>query len=91
MVPQYWGALATQILAPTLLISAENDKLVSPENVRTLFAELKTPKKVFAELGCSSHFAPWETRHIALFHASAEWLLNGSVYGISDGTLRLGD
>jgi pimeloyl-ACP methyl ester carboxylesterase len=87
----YWGALAAQIQAPTLLISGENDKLVLPENVRALYADLKTPHKVFASLACSSHLAMWETQHTALFQASAEWLLEGSVNGMSEGTLRLGD
>jgi pimeloyl-ACP methyl ester carboxylesterase len=87
----YWGALAGQIQAPTLLLSGVNDKQVLPENVRALYADLKTPHKVFAALACSSHLAAWETRHITLFQASAEWLLKGSVNGMSEGTLRLGD
>jgi pimeloyl-ACP methyl ester carboxylesterase len=90
-VPTYWGALAGKIQAPTLLLSGENDKQVLPENVRALYADLKTPHKVFAALACSSHPAAWETRHITLFQASAEWLLKGSVNGMSEGTLRLGD
>jgi pimeloyl-ACP methyl ester carboxylesterase len=90
-VPTYWAALAAKIQAPTLLLSGEYDKQVLPENVRALYADLKTPHKVFAALACSSHLAAWETRHITLFQASAEWLLKGSVNGTSEGTLRLGD
>jgi pimeloyl-ACP methyl ester carboxylesterase len=89
--PPYWGALAVKIQVPTLLLSGEYDKQVLPENVRALYADLKTPRKVFAALACSSHLAAWETRHITLFQASAEWLLKGSVNGMSEGTLRLGD
>ncbi len=87
----WWSAFAGQIQAPTLLLSGENDKQVLPENVRALYADLKTPHKVFADLECSSHLAAWETRHNTLFQASAEWLLKGSVNGKSEGILRLGD
>jgi pimeloyl-ACP methyl ester carboxylesterase len=66
-IGQYWGALAGQIQAPTLLLSGEYDKQVLPENVRALYADLKTPHKVFADLACTSHLAAWETRHMSLF------------------------
>jgi pimeloyl-ACP methyl ester carboxylesterase len=88
---QGWGTLAVQIQAPTLLISGETDKLVLPQNVRDLYADLKMSHKAFAALPCSSHYAPWETRHTALFQASAEWLLHGTVNGEAGGTFRLRD
>ncbi|MEP6697464.1 MAG: alpha/beta fold hydrolase [Pseudonocardiales bacterium] len=91
MVFSRWGALAVRIEAPTLLLSGEHDKQVLPENVRALYADLRTPHKVFAMLACSSHLAAWETRHVALFQASAEWLLTGSVNGVSQGELGIGE
>ena len=90
-VPQRWGSFAAQLDVPTLLISGENDKQVAPENVRALYGDLKTTHKVFAALPCSSHLAVWETNHLALFQASADWLLNGSVKGMREGEVRLGD
>jgi pimeloyl-ACP methyl ester carboxylesterase len=89
--PQRWGAFAAQLDVPTLLISGENDKQALPEDVRALYSDLKTPHKVFAALACSSHLAPWETNHLALFQASAEWLAGGTVNGMSTGELRLGN
>jgi fermentation-respiration switch protein FrsA (DUF1100 family) len=86
-----WGSFASRIERPILLISGDNDKLVLPENVRALYSEIKSSHKVFAGLACASHFAPWETNHLNLFQASAEWLLTQSVNGVSEGELRLGD
>jgi pimeloyl-ACP methyl ester carboxylesterase len=91
LVPQYWNAYAAQIEAPTLLISGENDKQVPSENVRALYADMKSPQRVFASLPCSSHLAAWETHHRILFQACAEWLLDGTVDGVSSGTLQLPD
>src|SRR5262249_12111680 len=87
----YWSSLAATIAISTLLLSGENDTQVLPENVRALYADLKTPHKVFAAIPCSSHYAAWETRHAALFQASAEWLLKGTVNGMAEGTIKLGD
>jgi pimeloyl-ACP methyl ester carboxylesterase len=86
-----WGELARAIQAPTLLTSGEYDSTVSPDDVRALYEDLRTPKKAFAALACSSHGAYWETRHTALFQASAEWLLNGTVNGEESGIVRIGD
>jgi pimeloyl-ACP methyl ester carboxylesterase len=86
-----WGELAVKIRAPTLLISGENDQTVLPETVRALYADLQTPKKAFAALPCSAHQAAWETRHLTLFRASAEWFLSGTVNGEDHGVLRLDD
>jgi hypothetical protein len=32
----------------------------------------------------------WERNHMLLFHASLDWLQNGSVNGTKSGMLRLG-
>jgi pimeloyl-ACP methyl ester carboxylesterase len=86
-----WNADAvgkTQI--PTLMISGEHDKQVPPDRVRALHADLGAPAKVFVDLACSSHNAMWEKNHLLLFRASLEWLTQGSVNGVKQGTLRLG-
>ena len=86
-----WGSFASRIEAPILLISGDNDKVILPDNVRALYSDIKSSHKVFAGLACASHFAPWETKHLSLFQASAEWLLTQSVNGMNEGELRLGD
>jgi hypothetical protein len=73
------------------LTSGEYDRTVPPDDVRALYEDLRTPKKAFAALACSSHGAYWETRHTAIFQASAEWLLNGTVNGEESGIVRIGD
>ena len=86
-----WNAAAvakTQI--PTLLVAGAHDKQVPPDRVRTLQADLGSPKKLFIDLACSSHNAMWEKNHLLLFRASLEWLTQGSVNGMQEGTLRLG-
>lgn len=88
-----WGfnrSTAASIHMPTLLISGEFDTQVPATTVRELYADLASPQKVLLELGCSSHFAAWETNHHLLFKASAEWLQQNTVEGQSTGTLKLG-
>jgi hypothetical protein len=59
--------------------------------VRKLYDDLGTRHKVFVDLACSSHQAIWEYRHMSLFQASRDWLESGSVNGMREGALRLGD
>ena len=51
------AAAKTQI--PTLMVAGALDKQVSPDNVRNLNANVAAPKKIFVDLGCSSHMAMW--------------------------------
>jgi pimeloyl-ACP methyl ester carboxylesterase len=87
-------SIATRVQAPTLVIEGEFDHMsptTVPEVIRAAYADLGTSHKVFVNLACSSHFALWETRHVILFEASLEWLRNGSVKGLTEGEVRLGD
>ena len=84
------GDVARRLQVPTLLVAGAHDKQVSPDRVRELHADLGSQKKVFIDLGCSSHNAMWERNHLLLFKASLEWIAQGSVNGMKDGTLRLG-
>ena len=89
-----WGwnqASVAKVQVPALLIAGDNDKQVSPERVKELFADLGSSKKVFASLGCSSHNAMWERNHLLLFRASLEWITNTTVNGVSAGSVRLGE
>jgi alpha-beta hydrolase superfamily lysophospholipase len=76
---------------PTLMVTGELDKVVPSSKVRDLYADLGTKKKVIIELACSSHPAMWERNHLVLFHASLEWLVSGTVNGLEQGTLHLGN
>jgi pimeloyl-ACP methyl ester carboxylesterase len=88
-----WGwttAAVGKMLMPVLMVSGVYDKQVAPERVRELYADLSSPKKVFVDLGCSSHNAMWEKNHLLLFSASLEWLTKGTVNGEKEGILKLG-
>jgi pimeloyl-ACP methyl ester carboxylesterase len=76
---------------PTLMVTGEQDKLVPSPQVRDLYADLGSKKKVIVELACSSHFAMWERNRLPLFRASLEWLTSGTVNGLEQGTLHLGN
>jgi pimeloyl-ACP methyl ester carboxylesterase len=88
-----WGwttAVVAKTLIPTLMVSGAHDKQVNPDRVRELYTDLGSPKKVFIDLACSSHNAMWEKNRLLLFHASLEWLTQGTVQGKQEGMLRLG-
>lgn len=88
-----WGFNQTTAAAftlPTLLIAGEFDRQVSPKAVHELYADLASAQKVLIDLGCSSHRAIWETNHLLLFKASADWLKSTAVSGTSKGELKLG-
>ncbi len=88
-----WGwnqAVVSQLQTPTLLVTGANDKQVTPERVKELFADLGGRQKILVDLACSSHNAMWERNHGALFNASLEWLLRTSVNGNTEGTVRIG-
>jgi pimeloyl-ACP methyl ester carboxylesterase len=88
-------SISARVQAPTLVVEGEFDHLLpgstTPDAIRAAYADLGTSSKVYVDLACSSHFAMWETRHVAMFQASLEWLGGGSVSGQSAGIVRLGD
>lgn len=89
-----WGwnlEAASRLKVPTLLVSGEHDKQVNPDAVRQLWNDLGSSQKVFIDLACASHNAAWETNHDILFQATVDWLDRGSVNGVGNGTLRLGE
>jgi pimeloyl-ACP methyl ester carboxylesterase len=88
-----WGwnaAVVAKTMIPTLMVSGQHDKQVAPANVRNLYADIGSPRKVFVDLACSSHNAMWEKNHLLLFNASLEWLTKGTVSGKEQAELRLG-
>lgn len=84
-----WNAkLAAKIKAPLLLLSGEFDLEVLPQRVRELFADAGSASKVFINIECASHYVPYETQHTVLLTSAKEWLLHGTVIGVSNGTLN---
>jgi pimeloyl-ACP methyl ester carboxylesterase len=91
----FWNrSLAAKLKNPTLIVEGENDAMAPvsmPDAIRAAVTDIGSPAKMYAELTCSSHFAMWETRHLAMFAASLEWLRAGTVNGLAGGEVRLGD
>jgi pimeloyl-ACP methyl ester carboxylesterase len=88
-----WGfnqAVVAGMQTPFLMVVGAHDKQIVPERVRELYADLGSPQKVIVDLACSSHNALWEKNRLLLFKASAEWLKEGKVNGVSAGELKLG-
>jgi pimeloyl-ACP methyl ester carboxylesterase len=88
-----WGwnaAMVGKTTAPTLMVAGAHDKQVPPDRVRDLYTDLGAKEKVFVDLACASHNAMWEKNRTLLFRASLEWLTQGTVNGLKDGTIRVG-
>lgn len=88
-----WGfnqSVVAKMQTPILMIAGVHDKQVNPDNVRSLYNDIGSPKKVFIDLACSSHNAMWEKNHLLLFEASLEWLSKGTVQGKEQAMLQLG-
>ena len=71
-----------------LLLSGELDQEVNPQLVRDLYDDLGSASKVFISIECVSHYVPYETNHMVLLKSSKDWLLHGSVIGVSRGMLH---
>jgi len=88
-----WGfnqSIVARMETPFLMVAGAHDKQVAPDRVRDLYTDLGSKQKVFIDLACSSHNAMWEQNHLLLFRASLEWLRDGNVNGMTEGTLKLG-
>ena len=88
-----WGwneSVVNKMQTPALLVAAAHDKQVPPAGVKTLYDDLGSTRKVYLDLGCTSHNALWEKNHLLLFRASLEWLRDGAVNGSKEGVVRLG-
>ena len=92
-----YSMLATRVQAPTLVIWGEFD--ASGDGVTTgavdqlhaLFEAVGAPQKVAVEIAGASHYALWETPHLLLYQSSLDWLTEGAIKGVRQGSLRLGD
>lgn len=88
-----WGwneSVAADTRVPLLVVAGVHDGQVPPARAHDLYEDWGASKKVFVDLGCSSHNAMWEENHLLLFEASREWLTWGTVEGMEAGELRLG-
>jgi pimeloyl-ACP methyl ester carboxylesterase len=89
-----WGwnqEMVSRTNTPTLLLSGEYDKGVTPDRVFELYEDLGSEEKVFIDIACASHEAVFESNHALLFEASLQWLRDGSVNGMKQGRIRLGE
>lgn len=86
-----WNAnMAADVTAPILMISGEFDMEVAPQNVRNLFADVSSQNKVFMNVECASHYIPYEYQyHAALLEPSKQWLLHGSIHGVTNGEVNV--
>jgi pimeloyl-ACP methyl ester carboxylesterase len=78
--------LATRLVAPTLVVVGEFDRL---SDRRTVYEQIGAREKVFVNVSCASHFMLWEKQHRALHYAALEWFRRGGVQGISRGEVRV--
>jgi len=86
-----WGPEAvSRTSTPMLIVQGAHDGQITPDRARALYEDLGSDEKVYVDLGCASHNAMWETVHSLMFDASTEWLLGGTVNGVSRGVLRMG-
>ena len=88
-----WGfnrEAVSRIRVPYAMVAGVHDGQIAPARVRALYDDIGSSRKVFVDLGCSSHNAMWEKNHQLLFQASAEWLKGGTVNGVSNGVVKMG-
>ena len=78
--------LATQVVAPTLVMVGEFDRLSERHAV---YEQIGASEKIFVNVSCASHFMVWEKQHRALQYASLEWFRRGNVQGITRGEVRV--
>jgi len=79
-------ALAAKVVAPTLVMAGEYDRL---EERRGVYEQLGSKDKVFMNVACASHFMLWEKQHSALHVASKEWLTHGRLKNVRRGEMRV--
>jgi pimeloyl-ACP methyl ester carboxylesterase len=86
-----WGwnsTFARQVEAPTLIIRGDLDTTVPEVRPKSLFQDLET-QKVFVHVACAAHQLVWESRHMILLRASAEWLRHGTFAGQQTGSFSV--
>jgi pimeloyl-ACP methyl ester carboxylesterase len=88
-----WGFNQTTVAsfkAPYLMITGQHDVQVLPARVKELLQDLGSENKVLVDLACSSHNAMWEKNRALVYDATVQFLRDGKVNGVSNGTVRLG-
>jgi len=85
-----WGAdVVGASRAPLLMVAGAQDRQVTPDLVRNLYADYGAGEKVYLEMPCASHNAMWERDAEQLFDATYQWLNTTSYNGASSGMLVL--
>jgi pimeloyl-ACP methyl ester carboxylesterase len=77
--------LPGRVQAPTLVIRGALDDQAPEQATRALYDALGGPK-AYVTVSCGSHELVYETQHMKLLQASAEWLRSGTYEGRSPGS-----
>jgi len=90
-----WGWTAERvgtIEALTLFIGGEYDDVAPVDRVQDLYQDFTSADdKVQTIVACASHFLGFEKRHNILHEATLDWLVNGSIKGLTRGTVYVND
>jgi pimeloyl-ACP methyl ester carboxylesterase len=86
-----WNATsASQVTVPTLIIRGDLDTQIPLSQSQDLWGDLVAARqKVFIHVACASHYLVWETQHMSLLGASAEWLRKGTFGGQFNGSFAV--
>jgi pimeloyl-ACP methyl ester carboxylesterase len=84
---RFTAAQAGEIQAPSLVIVGEFDAGLGLS--RNLYSVLGTQNKVRVEVGCASHFLPYERQHHVLLDATKAWLQTGMIRGVQQGVFTV--
>jgi pimeloyl-ACP methyl ester carboxylesterase len=79
---------ASQVTAPTLLLTGLEDTNVSPAREKQLCDDLKSSSKVLIRLACASHYIQWEGPpqrgpHKILQDSTGDWMIGETYLGVS--------
>ena len=74
---------------PLLMVAGAQDRQVTPDLVRNLYADYGATDKVYVEMPCASHNAMWERDAQQLFDATYQWLTTTSYNGMRNGRIVL--
>jgi pimeloyl-ACP methyl ester carboxylesterase len=82
------AALAAQVRAPALLIAGDLDETVPEENVRDLYEDLGSRRKMFVLANCASHFMHAESDYQVLQDIVLSWLVRDLATGGAGGAVE---
>jgi len=88
-------AQASQITAPTLLLTGLADSNVSPAREKQLYDDLGSSSKILIRLACASHYIQWEGAktwrgpHRILQDSTGDWMIGEKYRGTGNGIFNV--